>query len=494
MSIVKQQRESLTKRVDALHESIRRHGDPGRLAEFSQYFTPPEIARFMASLLRAERDEVRLLDAGAGVGMLTAAAVAELVTRQRGPKRIEAVLYEADSRLAEPLAQTLAWCGKRCSEAHISFTSRVLNEDFIAAGVTTLQGAMFETKRQAFDAAILNPPYRNIRSDGDTRRLLRLVGIETTNLYSAFVWLAMLLLGNGGEISAITPRSFCNGPYFRNFRRDLLRRTRLTRLHVFEARDRAFSNDEVLQENVIFHAIKGQTERGTVTISSSAAPGEHMTVREAAYEEVIRPCDKDCFIHIPGGGRTAAPGQLRRTLDDLGVSVSTGRVVDFRAAEFLRDSPESGTLPLIYPCHMEGGAVIWPRSRGKKPCALVANEATRALFVPSGWYVVTRRFSAKEEPRRIVAAVYDPTRVDAPSIAFENHLNYYHTMGAGCPRSWRRAWRFFSMQHASTRSSGSSTGTRRSMPRTCASSATCRWSAWSGSAVSRTASRCRRKG
>ena len=238
VSIVKQQRESLTERVDALHESIRRHGDPGRLAEFSQYFTPPEIARFMASLLRAERDEVRLLDAGAGVGMLTAAAVAELVTRQRGPKRIEAVLYEADSRLAEPLAQTLAWCGERCSEAHISFTSRVLNEDFIAAGVATLQGAMFETKRQAFDAAILNPPYRKIRSDGDTRRLLRLVGIETTNLYSAFVWLAMLLLGNGGEISAITPRSFCNGLYFRNFRRDLLRRTRLTRLHVFEARDR----------------------------------------------------------------------------------------------------------------------------------------------------------------------------------------------------------------------------------------------------------------
>ena len=82
---------------------------------------------------------------------------------------------------------------------------------------------------------------------------------------------------------------------------------------------------------------------------------------------------------------------------------------------------------------MEGGAVIWPRSRGKKPCALVANEATRALFVPSGWYVVTRRFSAKEEPRRIVAAVYDPTRVDAPSIAFENHLNYYHINGRGMP-------------------------------------------------------------
>ena len=39
------------------------------------------------------------------------------------------------------------------------------------------------------------------------------------------------------------------------------------------------------------------------------------------------------------------------TLEDLGIDVSTGPVVDFRLAEFLRDDPQSDTLPLIYPIH-----------------------------------------------------------------------------------------------------------------------------------------------
>jgi adenine-specific DNA-methyltransferase len=47
--------------------------------------------------------------------------------------------------------------------------------------------------------------------------------------------------------------------------------------------------------------------------------------------------------------------------------------------------------------------------------------------------VLVKRFSAKEERRRVVAAVYDPARVQDGRVAFENHLNYYHLRGAGLP-------------------------------------------------------------
>jgi hypothetical protein len=33
------------------------------------------------------------------------------------------------------------------------------------------------------------------------------------------------------------------------------------------------------------------------------------------------------------------------------------------------------------------------------------------------------RFSSKEEDRRVVAAVYDPKRIDAEQAGFENHTN-----------------------------------------------------------------------
>ncbi len=46
--------------------------------------------------------------------------------------------------------------------------------------------------------------------------------------------------------------------------------------------------------------------------------------------------------------------------------------------------------------------------------------------MPAGTYVLTKRFSAKEEKRRLVAAVYD-----GPAAGFENHLNYFHRKGQG---------------------------------------------------------------
>ena len=54
-------------------------------------------------------------------------------------------------------------------------------------------------------------------------------------------------------------------------------------------------------------------------------------------------------------------------------------------------------------------------------------------MVDSGFYVLTKRFSSKEERRRIVAAVYDPGRAAFARVGFENHLNYFHRRGKGMP-------------------------------------------------------------
>jgi adenine-specific DNA-methyltransferase len=120
-------------------------------------------------------------------------------------------------------------------------------------------------------------------------------------------------------------------------------------------------------------------------------------------------------------------------MDELGLEVSTGPVVDFRAREYLRRFPQEGTVPIIYPAHFQGGFVQWPIKSVKKPNAILFTEQTRDLLVKAGNYVLTRRFSAKEERRRVVAAVYDPSKVDSPFVGFENHLNYFHLRGKGLP-------------------------------------------------------------
>lgn len=56
-------------------------------------------------------------------------------------------------------------------------------------------------------------------------------------------------------------------------------------------------------------------------------------------------------------------------------------------------------------------------------------------MVPAGIYVLVKRFSSKEERRRLVAAVFDPERVPGPVVGFENHLNYFHADGAPMSRT-----------------------------------------------------------
>ena len=409
---------------------------PDRRHELGQFFTPQPVANFMASLFETHWQELDLLDAGAGSGALSAALVRRLYVSRNRPKRISITAYELDEAMIESLSATMRDCQRECERVGIQFSATVLNEDFIAAAVPLIRGDLFAARPPRFNAAIVNPPYRKIRSDSSARLLLRSAGIETSNLYTGFVSLITKLLSERGELVAITPRSFCNGPYFKPFRTGFLETMALRRLHVFESRSAAFSRDAVLQENIIVHAVKGVAKSERVVISSSSgAPGAAVSERAVACREVISPADTEQFIHLTENkaqdDARAMMMRLSVSLSDLGVSVSTGRVVDFRAKEFLREQPERDTAPLIYPCHFNGGFVHWPKEKSRKPNAIVSNERTRELLVPAGVYVLVKRFTTKEERKRVVACIYDSHQISAPLVGFENHLNYFHVNGHG---------------------------------------------------------------
>lgn len=416
--------------------------------ELGQFLTPLPVAEFMASLIEIHRNEVHLLDAGAGAGALSAALVGRLCHEPRKPKRISITTYEVDAAQIESLRATLDDCRRECEQVGISFSATVLNEDFIAAAVPMVRNDFFGSKPSPFNVAIINPPYRKIRGDSSTRLLLRSADIEASNLYVGFVALVIRLLVNGGELVAITPRSFCNGPYFKPFREDFLEAMSLRRLHVFKSRSAAFSRDAVLQENIIFHAVKGTAKPERIIISTcSGEPASTVTERVVDFRNIVSPDDAEHFIHLPTDDRHAqarqAMGRLSTSLSALGVSVSTGRVVDFRAKEFLRQQPGRDTAPLIYPCHFNGGFVHWPREKARKPNAIVSNEHTHDLLVPAGIYVLVKRFTAKEERKRVVACIYDSHQIEAPLVGFENHLNYFHIGGSGLPMALAKGLALF---------------------------------------------------
>jgi len=437
----------LLESVDFFRLDANRRLAPEQRSALGQFMTPPATARLMASMFEAKHQSIELLDAGAGVGSLTAAFIEEICRRPVKPRLIHVTAYEIDSDLAGYLTDTLCQCQIACEKAQIKFQSDLIRHDFIEDGVRMLRRQMFAPPRR-FNCAILNPPYKKIGSGSETRLLLREIGVETSNLYTGFLSVVLALLAPGGELVAITPRSFCNGPYFKPFRELLLVTLALRRIHVFESRETAFKEDDVLQENVIFRGVKGGDTHGSVTIASSVGPEDELVaVRQIPYQQVVRPSDREHFIHIVpdeiGASVAEHVRSLHSSLYDLDVEVSTGRVVDFRATRFLRDRPGADTLPLIHPRNFDNGYIQWPKPGGKKAQAMAVLPGVEELLVPKGTYVLVKRFTSKEEDRRVVAAVYDPERIGAEKIGFENHINYFHRRGNGLPATFARGLALF---------------------------------------------------
>jgi adenine-specific DNA-methyltransferase len=423
--------------VDFFRLDANRNIDPERRSSLGQFMTPAATARLMASMFSATRECIRLLDPGAGVGSLTAAFVSEVCGRSDKPRTIHATAYEIDGGLALYLESTLRECRKVCESAGITFDYEVIQKDFIDDSVQTLRHEMFASVPR-FNCVIMNPPYKKINADSPVRLALREIGVETSNIYTGFLSVVLHLLDHGGELVAITPRSFCNGTYFRPFREMFLGTVALRRIHIFDSRTVAFKQDRVLQENVIFHGVKGEREEETITVSSSAGPeDDFITTREVKYHHLVRPSDREHYIHIVpdelGASVADRMAMLHSKLADLQIEVSTGRVVDFRATDFLRDNPTPETAPLIYPRNFDNGFIRWPRAGGNKPKALTVLDGAKELLVPNGIYALVKRFSSKEERRRVVAAVYDPKHIVTEQVGFENHINYYHRNGIGLP-------------------------------------------------------------
>jgi len=397
-----------------------------------QYFTPFSIGSFMAQMFTQDARIVTILDAGAGIGSLTAALVMNLCYKQSPPKLIRAVLYEIDSSLHFELNKTMQLCQSLCQTYGIEFRYNLKGEDFIVESSLLINTNESEIKK--YNYIIMNPPYQKLSTKSWHRRVLSMIGIESSNLYSAFLSLAFRLLAYGGEIVAIIPRSFCNGPYFRSFRMDLLKNVSLERFHIFNSREKAFHDDGVLQENIILHAQQG-FQQNKITISSSEAPGSSVYSHVVSFDDIVHDSDTDCFIHLAISQKDLRVLNffkgLANTLKDLNINVSTGKLVDFRSKEYLSKDPQENTVPLIYPYHFRDGSICWPVKNNRKPNALINCEATKTFLVPNGNYVLVRRFSSKEENRRINAVLFKGKDVPFDKIAFENHLNYYHSFGVG---------------------------------------------------------------
>ncbi len=415
LSVVEQNRLRISKNTPSKKKS-----------EMGQFFTPVTIAKFMAGLFKYDsfKGSCHLLDPGAGIGSLSCAFLDRCVSEKFSFKDFNLSAFELDESLYSEMKASFSYYSSL-----FPLSYEIKGGDFIEKATDMIHKGY--TKE--FTHVIMNPPYKKIGSGTNHRYLLSSVGIETVNLYSAFVSLALEMMRQEGQLAAIIPRSFCNGPYYRSFRNFLLQRAAIKHIHLFESRNSMFKDDSVLQENVIILLEKGSKQE-SVKISCST-DDSFSDFREffIPFKEIVSPYDRERFINIPvlpileNSGSISEELKFKNSLQDLSLEISTGPVVDFRLKEHLRKMPEQNTVPLLYPNHFQQSEIQWPQPESKKPNAIERNSDTERWLFPKGCYCVVRRISSKEEKRRIVANFLNPDYFnDFDAYGFENHLNVFH--------------------------------------------------------------------
>ena len=380
----------------------------------------------MGSLIATQPKHIRVLDPGAGLGHL-AVAVCEQLLKSRYSGQITLYLFENDAEILPILRQNMKMCHRRLMMGGLKVSIKIDHEDFLH----------LDTAKAEFvpvDVVVMNPPYFKIRKDSEYARVMSHVVHGQPNIYALFMAKAVEMLRPGGEIVAITPRSFCNGPYFRAFRQWFFSRMSLKYVHLFESRTDPFRDSQVLQENVITISKKHPRPQKTIEVSASFGRDflQQPITKQIPNNIVFDNSLGELIIRIPQGPKDQ---QIIRLVDswpkrfgDLGLRVSTGPVVSFRATEFLLESLNgSNSTPLLSLHNVRPFKTGWPLQKNGKPLAFKVSKESERLLLPRNNYVLLRRFSSKEERRRLTASCFLSHLWESPYVALENHLNYiYH--------------------------------------------------------------------
>lgn len=395
--------------------------------QYGQFFTSLETARFMATLVSADtkRKQLTVLDAGAGSGILSVALAERMDCILDKGQTLRMVCYENDPNILPLLHDNLETVRCQCN-FRLEYEIRTANYILSQADALDRYGLFSATSElEKYDIIIGNPPYKKVAKDAPEARLLPEVCYGAPNLYFLFATMGVKNLRDGGEMVYIIPRSWTSGAYFERFRKWLFAHATLEYIHLFTSRDKVFDKESVLQETMIVRLCGGVHPQPTVTISTTTTSHDfsQRQIMSVPTDTVVAGNSRYVFLPTNKGETNVLHkfSTMRQTLTDIGLRMKTGLVVDFRSRDLLRDKPTADTIPLIYSCHIKDGRVRFPQ--GKEGEYLLRGRT--GFMQPNHNYLFVKRFTAKEEHRRLQCGIYlSRYQPDYHEISSQNKVNF----------------------------------------------------------------------
>ena len=396
--------------------------DKKQRKRIGQFFTDKDMAVFMANMFNYDvnKMDLRILDPGAGSGILSAALVDYLSCFE--VNSIHIVMYENDENIL-PLLESICEYMINNSNFDLSIdlrkTNFILDNDFESTGLIN-----------RFDMVISNPPYKRIsKMDSESQKMLDIV-YGFPNLYFLFMAMSLHLLVDGGEMVFIVPRSWTSGSYFRKFRQYLLDNGEITDIHLFISRDNLFRVDSVLQETMILKVSKTENRHEFINVSSSQdCDFSNLTIFSLGYDLAIS-SDDNSFIYLPTSEEELEVlnkvNSFENLLSDLGLIVRTGLTVGFRNKDLISSIETDDTVPLFYSIHFGDVFINFPIKTDKKQ---YISKSKKSLLQENRNYLFLKRFTTKEERRRLQPAIYLCNHFpEYDSISTDNKINFVDTI------------------------------------------------------------------
>lgn len=409
--------------IDATSEYVEKMPKSLRKS-YGQFFTSKETAVFMAELFEIPRNQrvISILDPGAGSGILSTALIDRL-QNFNDLDRVDLTCYETDSKIQGLLRTNLEWV-RQHSKFEINYN--IISDNYILEQMedynSMLGSNLFPPK---YDLVIGNPPYMKIPKEAPETIALPDVCYGAPNLYFLFASMSLFNLKDNGELVYIIPRSWTSGAYFKKFRQKFLRDGALEHIHLFVSRDKVFEKENVLQETMIIKMRKARLKPDKVILTTSQTNSDFSskTVFAVPYNTIVS--GEDCYVYlVTNEAEAQTVGTLNswhNTLPSIGLKMKTGLTVDFRNRESLRDEAEDGAVPLFYSQHIHDGKVRFPIGKEheyvltEKPGLLQRNEN----------YLFVKRFTAKEEHRRLQCGIYLARKnPQYQKISTQNKINF----------------------------------------------------------------------
>lgn len=392
--------------------------------KYGQFFTSLETARYMAGLFNIPKqlNTISILDPGAGSGILSCAMIEKLEEIENITK-IELTCYETDNNVLPLLYQNLELI-KNTSSKQINIT--IIEDNYIIGQYLDFNNMIgANLNRVKYDVVIGNPPYMKISKDAPEAKAMADVCYGAPNMYFIFASMSLFNLKDDGEMVYIIPRSWTSGAYFKKFREYLLSNGKIVHIHLFESRNKVFDKEDVLQETIIIKVRKTTKTQKKVTVTTTNTNSEFKNCSKIKVPYDLIVSGENKYVYLVTNEREVDVlkklNKYKETLPDIGLRMKTGLTVDFRNRNMLRDTEEDGAVPLFYSQHIKNGQVKFPIQKDNEYIL----TSQKGLLQKNKNYLFVKRFTAKEETRRLQCGVYLAKKFpNYKMISTQNKINF----------------------------------------------------------------------